>query len=110
VADIAAQTVDRAGLNPTFSNCAGGGDKFVNTGTEFLYLKNGDVASKTLSMVIQSTPDGQTVAAKQVVVPAGEFRIIGPFPPMYNDTQSKVNLTYSAVTSLQVAVMKLTTA
>ena len=109
MADISAQTVDRTGLNPTFSNCAGGGDKFVNTGPEFLYVKNGDVASKTVTIAIQSQPDGQTVTPKSVVIPAGEFRIIGPFPSMYNDAQSKVNLTYSAVTSLQLAVLKLTT-
>lgn len=109
MADITVQTISRSGLEATYQACAGGGDKFVNTGVEFIHIKNVDVADKTLTMALQATVDGQSVAAKTVVITAGEERLVGPFPTAYNDSQSKVNLTYSAVTSLTIAVLKLST-
>ena len=107
MADITAQTISRDGLNPTYASAASGGDAFVNTGVEFIHIKNGDVSAKTLTIVTQATVDSQAVADRTVSIPAGEERLVGPFPgSTYNDSDVKVQLTYSDVTSVTIAVLK----
>lgn len=108
MANLSVETIIRNGLNPTFNAAAGGGDEFANTGKEFIHLKNGDGSPMTVTIVTQITVDAQAVGDRAVVVGAGEERIIGPFPSAeYNDSGGLVQLTYSAVTSLTVAVLKV---
>ena len=43
-----------------------------------------------------------------VAVPAGEERLIGPFPKAaFNDANNKVQLTYSSHTGLTIAVLQV---
>lgn len=108
MATLAVQNVTRDGLEVTYAAAASGGDEFVNTGHEFLHVKNGDVAAKVVTLVTQATVDGQAVADRDVVVANGTEALIGPFPVgTYNDADNKVQLTYDAVTSLTVAVLKV---
>lgn len=84
------------------------GDTFVNTGRELLFIANGDVSDMTLTIVTPVTLGGQAVADRTVTIPAGESRLIGPFPPgVYNNAAGGVDLTYSAVTDLTVYVVKV---
>lgn len=107
MAVLSSQSIVRAGLSPAYASAAGGGDSFANTGKEFLHVKNDDASSKTVTIVTQSTVDGLSVSDRTVTVPAGESRMIGPFQTaIYNDDNSRVNVTYSAVTSVTVAVFK----
>ena len=108
MATIASQTITRDGLDPTLSPAAGGGDDFVNTGKEFLFVKKTDAASRTLTFDILTTVDAQAVTDRAVVVPAGKTLLIGPFPQaVYNDPATgKLGITYSAVTNLSLAVIK----
>lgn len=106
MATLAAQTISRTGIVPTRNAAAGGGDKFLNTGTEFVAIVNGDVGSRTITIPIPATVDGKAVASRTVTIAPGVEKIIGPFPPgYYNDASGYVNLTYDAVTSLTVAVL-----
>jgi len=108
MAVLTVQTVSRSGLQPSLAAAAGGGDSFANTGNEFVYISNGGGGSITLTIVTQSTVDGQAVADRTVSVPAGESRFVGPFPTShYNDANGRVQLTYSGVTSVTVAICKL---
>ena len=108
MATLSVQTISRDGLEATYDAAAGGGDEFTNSGDEFIHIKNGDVSAMTLTIVTQATVDGQAVGDRTVAVPAGEERIVGPFPTgTYNDGTGKVQLTYSAVTSLTIAALKL---
>ena len=107
MATLSAQSVVRAGLEPVMASAAAGGDEFVNTGVEWLEIVNGDASDMTLTIATQATADGLTIADRTVVVTAAERRLVGPFPTgTYNDTNSKVQLTYSAVTSLTIGVFK----
>lgn len=98
---------------PTFAGvvlgaaaAAGGGDKFVNTGNELLYIKNGGVGSITLTLDAQ-TVAGLTITDPTVAVAAGAEKIVGPFDPRYfTDATGFLNLTYSGVTSVTVAVIQ----
>ena len=107
MATLTVQDIITTGLSPSLSAAAGGGDEFANTGKEYLEIVNADVSAMTLTVVTQQTVAGLAVADRTVSVPAGEARKIGPFSKsLYNDSGEKVQLTYSAVTSLTVGVFK----
>ncbi len=103
----AAAVVSRAGIDVTGVAASAGGDSFVNDGKTHVHINNGGAAPVTVTFAIQSTVDGIAVGSgKQVVVPAGKTLIVGPFPPgIYNDNSNRVQMTYSAVTSVLVAVL-----
>ena len=108
MAVLTVQQVVRAGLEPVFVAAAGGGDEFVNTGTEYLEVVNGSGADVTVTIVTPNTVDGLAVTDRAVVVTAGERRKIGPFPTsIYNNSNAKVNVTYSSATSVTVGLFKV---
>ncbi|NJO81675.1 MAG: hypothetical protein HC828_02150 [Blastochloris sp.] len=84
-----------------------GGDSFPNSGKTFVEVVNGSGSSITVN--IAAVLDGVTDASfRSVAVPAGARRIIGPFPTSpYNDSNSRVNLTYSATASVTVGAFTL---
>ena len=107
MAELAVQQISRTGLSPTYAACGAGGDEFVNSGDEFIHIKNGHTGTQTVTIATPATVDGLAVADRDVAVPSGEERMIGPFPAAtYNDGDSKVQLTYDAVTLLTIAVVK----
>lgn len=92
---------------------AGGGDKFLNNGRKLLVVNNGDVAPITVTMDAAATTPvaGGTVAYTDPTnaVAAGARDIMGPFDPrVFNDAQGFVNISYSGVTSVTVAVIDIT--
>jgi len=104
MADLSIQTIARAGITPAYVAAAGGGDAFANSGKELIHIKNGG-STMTLTIVTQATQDGLAVADRAVVVTGGEERVIGPFPAsIYNDGTGKVQLTYSAVTTVTIGI------
>lgn len=115
MAVLSVVTIDRGGYDndsagANYASAAGGGDSFPNTGVEFVEVVNGGVGSITVTLDIQATVDSQAVTDRTVTVAASGRKIIGPFPTaVYNDANSRVNLSYSGVTSVKVAVRKLTT-
>ena len=119
MATLTKQRIAQNGLAPTFVAAAGGGDKVRvrdepdSGGRTFLVVKNGSGASVTVTLddpnssapvgALQFNPD---VA---VAVPAGAERWIGPLSDgrFTNDSDGLVAWTYSAVTSVTVAVMTI---
>lgn len=112
MATLTIEQILKTGLvvTPPHAAAAGGGDEFLNDGKDtFINVQNTDAAPVTVTIVVQATVDGQAVTSKTVVIPAttGD-KFIGPFPTAwYNDGDSKVQLTYSDVTALFIAVFKL---
>jgi hypothetical protein len=103
MATLTVQNSARAVASVALTAAGAGGDEWVNTGKEGFLIDNQDAASKTVTFVTQATVDGEAVGDKAVVIPAGEMHILGPFPKStYNDANEKVQVTYSAVTSLSV--------
>lgn len=100
--------ISRSGVAPAPVAADVAGDTFPNGGQEFLRIINGSGAPITATAAITETVDGVTPAGKQITVPAGESRYFGPFPPsQYNDTNGRVAITYSAVTSVTVEAVEL---
>lgn len=111
---LTVESIVEAGLNATDNAADAGGDNFANSGAEVIHVKNGGGGSVNVTATAQQTT--QTVAAfgtmtkadAAVAVPAGEERFIGPFPKgAFNDAGGLVQLTYSGVTSVTVAVLKV---
>ena len=105
---LTAQVISRAGLTPALAAADVGGDDFVNTGKEFIYVANGSGAPIIVTLDIRPTVDGQAVTDRTISVPAGGDKFIGPIPTnVYNDAAEKVDITYSAVGSLTIGIFNL---
>ena len=108
MAVLTAQEIGRGGLEVSLASADAAGDSVANAGRTFFRVDNGGGGSITVSLTIEETVDGQAVTARTVAVPAGESRVIGPFPVAeYNDTNSRAGITYSGVTSVTVAAITL---
>src|SRR5687767_2011294 len=107
---LAVQQVERAGLTPAFTAANVDGHSSANTGKEALYVTNGSGGSINVTVVTPGTVDGLAVADRVIAVPAGQSRIIGPFPPLAYDQPgtNAVHVDFSAVTSVTVAALRIT--
>lgn len=114
MAALTIQSIAKAGLSPVY-DAAADGDTIANPTDErtFLHVKNGGASSitATIPAVLASIhdPDVGTVDVPDlaVAVPAGEERMIGPFPAAYVDSSGNVTVNYSAVASVTAAALRL---
>lgn len=114
MATLTVQDITSAGLNPSLVAADVAGDTFDQTSSRervFLYVDNGDASSMTVTVTAENTSKevsnwgSLTASDVSVAVPAGEFRLIGPFPSgPYTDTPA---ITYSSVTSVTVGAIRL---
>lgn len=107
---LTVQTVDRTGYDLAGAVAASsGGDQWDNSGVEGLFVFNGGGGAITLTLDIQQTVDGQLVTDRTISIGAGARFLAGPFPPgIYNDTNGRMNITYSGVASVFVKPFKFT--
>jgi len=107
MAALTTQVVVNTGLEATYASAAGGGDTFTNTGKELIHIRNGSGGDITLTIETSLVIEGDlTVADRTVLITAGEERFVGPFKTSrYGATTT---LTYSGVTSLDLAVLQMT--
>lgn len=104
--DLTIQKSTTNGLETTFAPASVAGDSFTNDGKTILRVKNGDVADKTITIDSPIACNHGFTHDVAVVVTAGEERDIGPFlRNRFNDENGKVNVTYSAVTSVTIAAI-----
>ncbi len=93
----------------TFASAAGGGDSFPNTGKEYFHAKSGG----TIVTITFDAPGACNfgLAANAAhdaagATPATGDTVYGPFDPLkFNDANGRVQVTYSVVTTLTVAVI-----
>jgi hypothetical protein len=91
---------------------AAGGDSYPNDDDTFLFINNQDASSKTVTLVAQRTAIKKegfgelTIASIAVVVPTLSRRLIKVPIGSYSDASGRVQLTYSAVTSVTVAALR----
>ncbi len=114
MANLATQVVNRAGLAPSYAACTAGGDTFTPDAQTFLHVKNASGGALTVTVAIGSGAAAPipnvAIGNVAVSVPAttGD-RMIGPFPATYfaDPTTGLAAITYSGVTSLTIAVVKV---
>lgn len=112
MATLAIQPITRAGVAPTYAACTGGGDKFLPDADTFLHVKNGSGGALTVTIVTpREAFPGAAISDIAVSVPATNERMIGPFPAEQfadpADPNGLANITYSGVTTLTIAAIKL---
>ena len=105
MAVLTVQEISRAGLNPSYSAAAAGGDEAPNDEITFLHVKNGSGGSIDVTIQTPGTIDGLAITDRTVAVPASGERMIGPFPAsVYGAT---LTISYSGVTSLTIAAIRM---
>ena len=108
MATLTVQEISLTGLTISFAAAAGGGDQFANSGKEFLYVKNGGGGSINVTVDSQTLCDQGNDHDAVVAVGAGSEECIGPFNKgRFDDSSENVQITYSGVTSVTVAVVRL---
>lgn len=108
MADLAVQKIVLTGLSPTYAACTAEGDTVLNDDYTFLHVKNAHTGAWVVT-VDSREPCSQGFDHDVVVsVPAGEERMIGPFPRgRFNDAAGKLEITYDGVTALTIAAIRV---
>ena len=110
MATLAVQQIDTDGLKAVYSACSAGGDTFPNGDRVLVHVKNGDSTDHTVTVPAQVSqvtlsPYG-VIALADLVIPVvqaeDEFFVVPRGSQGGNPT-----LTYDAVTSMTIAVMRL---
>jgi hypothetical protein len=111
MATLATQVIKRAGVTPAYAAAAGGGDKFTPDAHTFLHVKNAGGAPITVTLAAAQTVENDLALASLVVtVPNASEKMIGPLPYaqfVATDGTGLAPIAYSAVTSVTVAVIQL---
>ena len=115
MATLVAQKIIDTGSTETLVSTSSTGDEFINSGVEFIHIQNDHASnSYTVTVTAQVTnihhPQFGSVTKASTVktVGAGQSAYIGPFKQSaFNDANNKVQITYSAVTTLKVAILYL---
>lgn len=107
---LSKQLFTDAGLGPTYVAPDASGAILPGDGRTVLHVKNGGGSPITVTVQTPEKRSGLDVAERQVTVPNGGDRFVGPFPiETYNrDTtpdQGTVYVDFSSVTSVTVAAL-----
>lgn len=107
------QQVVEAGLAPSYTGSLSTSDTYQwnNSGREILHVKKTGSGSCTVGVVTPGTVGAGSLAIADlsVTVPAttGD-KMIGPFATgLYNDSSGKISVTFSEVTGLTYAVIRV---
>ncbi|MFJ6659709.1 hypothetical protein ACIQNG_25650 [Streptomyces sp. NPDC091377] len=107
MAILSAQQLPLSGLQPAYANAASGGDQAPTGEKLALHVRNGDAAAKTVTITTPGTVGDLAVADAQQVIPASGNAFI-PLKGVFRDPMTgRAAITYSAVTSVTVAVLQL---
>ncbi len=109
MATLATQTIALAGLAPTYSAAAGGGDKCEVGDRNFLHVKNGSGSPVTVTLTATAAVRGQAVGNVVVSVPASGERMIGPLAAdlLTSPSDGLCGIGYSSATTVTVASVRI---
>lgn len=108
MATLSPQVIILAGITPALVAAASGGDEFLNSGRDFIHVKNSG-AETTVIINSQVNCNQGVDHDVTVTIPltTGE-KFIGPFPKdRFNDTAGKVQITYGDHTNLTIGIVRL---
>ncbi|MFI8531061.1 hypothetical protein ACIGMX_12510 [Streptomyces aquilus] len=108
MAALATTVVPLTGATVTYTAAAGGGDTCETGAGVLLLVKNGDASSHTVTLATPDVVDGDlSVQDRAVTVAAGAERAIPVTSRYRNSSTGRAAITYDAVTSLTVAVIRV---
>lgn len=110
--DLTLLTADRDGVSiadAAMTDAVAGGHKFTNDGSTVLVLQNTNGSSRTVTITTNATVDGLAVTDLTITLPATTGRLItATFPrTVYNGSDGKVAVDYSATAGVKVAAVKI---
>jgi hypothetical protein len=113
---LTVQEISRTGKSVTEQMTAATathGEKFLNDGRTFLRVKNGNAATRTVTIETPGTVDGQALADLVVTIAATgdgdglDFQDIGPFTAIHNQSDGYVWAVCSAVVDVTIGEYRL---
>jgi hypothetical protein len=105
---LAINQVVRGGLALAPAAANADGSYFKNDGRVVLYVVNGDSGGHDAILTPTRREGGKAVAADQTTVAAGAAAWLGPYPPeIFNDALGNALVTFSGVTSVTIAAVRL---
>jgi hypothetical protein len=105
---ITVQQMTSAGLEATTAAANVDGNYFINNGKTFLHVINGSASDITVTIDSPTECSQGGTHDVPVLVSAGEERFIGPLNQgRFNDDNGRVNVTYTAVTTVTVACISI---
>ena len=112
MAELTVQQITESGGAATYVAATADGDVADNNGNLFLHIKNGGGSEITVTITAQTTSVESgaygelTKANASVAIAASGEAFIGGFAPAaFNDGDSEIAITYSAVTSVTIAAL-----
>ena len=108
---IAAEKILESGLTATYTAANAGGDTIANDGRVFLHLKNADASATTVTVTTKTATTEKpgfgtlTKANAVTTIAATSDEFLGPFPAIAFGLVGAI--TYTSVTSLTVAVLRI---
>lgn len=107
MAVLAPTQITRQGVAATLTAAAAGGDEFQANQDTILLVRNGSASPITVTFVTPGTSQGLAVEDVAVTVPAGADRYCSGFADdVFRNTNGRVGVTYSAVTTVTVGVLQ----
>jgi hypothetical protein len=108
MATLTTVPIAATGVNPGFTAAAAGGDKVTPGDRTFLHVKNGGGAPITVTITAVRLCSDGGLHNSVVSVTNGEDRVIGPVDSRFAAVADGLAaVTYSAVTSVTVAALRL---
>lgn len=107
MAALAPQKSSASGLVVTYAAAGGSGDTFPYSKRRALRVKNASGGSINVTIVAQRACEQGVLHDKVVAVGAGVEKNIGPITDHFKDDGGVVHVTYSAVTTVTVAVVEV---
>lgn len=108
MAALSSQDMSLSGLQATYASAAGGGDTMPTGERNFLHVKNGSGGAITVTVDSQLACDQGSDHDAVASVAAGQEEFIGPITPRrFNNSSGTADISYSGVTSLTVAVVRI---
>jgi hypothetical protein len=110
---LTTQQISRTGLNPALAGPPNVDGDVMDAGATFLQVHNGSGGSINVTIAATVVVDGLALANLVVAVPAGQDRLIGPFPvrTFAQEDESpdagRVYVNYSAQASVTRGAFKL---
>jgi hypothetical protein len=107
MAILAAQAIKVIGTTPTFVAAGAGGDSAYPLPNQFLRVKNASGSPINVTLAVPGTEYGQARPSVVVAVPATTGDVSIDLPAELIDVNGLIQVTYSAVTSVTVALLFL---
>lgn len=111
-ADFSTQAVERTtGLTPAYTaaQAAGSGsNSFLNDGRTFIHIKNGGASPITATFQTPGSVNGLAISDLVITIANAAEKVVGPFEPgIFNQSDGKVYVDWSGVTTVTAGVFRL---